>query len=49
VLAQVVESTLIVCEDLGSSPMCATWMLFKLCVFVCFILDACGHGKFLKL
>jgi len=34
VLAQVVESTLIVCEDLGSSPMCATWMLFN-CVFLC--------------
>jgi len=38
-----------VCEDLGSSPMCATWVLFKLCVFVCFILDACCHDKFLKL
>jgi len=24
----------IVCEDLGSSPMCATWMLIKLYIFV---------------
>jgi len=28
-----------VCEDLGSSPMCATWMLFKLCVFVCLYIE----------
>jgi len=29
-----------VCEDLGSSPMCVTGVLFKLCVFVCYISNA---------
>jgi len=28
-----------VCEVLGSSLMCATWMLFKLCVFVCLYIE----------
>jgi len=28
-----------VCEDLGLSPMCATWMLSKLCVFVCLYIE----------
>jgi len=37
-----------VCEDLGSSPMCAIWMLFKLCVFVYYILNAWCDDKFLK-
>jgi len=29
-----VESTWFMCEDLGLSPMCATCMLFNLCIFV---------------
>ena len=49
VLAQVVESTLIVWEDLGLSPMYATWMLFKLCIFFSYILNAWCDDKFLKL
>jgi len=31
-----------VCEDLGSSPMCVTWVLFKLCVFVCLYIECVG-------
>ena len=32
----------IMCEDLGSSPMCATWMLFKLYVFVRLYIELYG-------
>jgi len=38
-----------VCEDLGSSPMCVTWMLFKLCVLCNYILNAWCDDKFLEL
>jgi len=31
-----------VCEDLGSSPMRVTWVLFKLCVFVCLYIECVG-------
>ena len=44
-----VEEYFIVCEDLGSSPMCVTWMLLN-CVFLCnYVLNAWGHDKLLKL
>jgi len=29
----------LVCEDLGSSPRCDTWVLFKLCIFVCLYIE----------
>jgi len=39
----------IVCADLGSSPMCATWMLFNFCILFNEILNAWHDDKFLKL
>ena len=38
------------CKDLGSSPMCVTWMLFKLCVFFCvYMLNVRFDDKLLEL
>ena len=37
------------CEDLGLSPMCVTWMLFKLCVLCVYILKVRFDDKLLEL
>ena len=44
-----VENTLVVCEDLGSSPMCVTWMLLNYAFLGNYILNAWCHDKVLEL
>jgi len=45
----VVENTLVVCEDLGSSLMCVTWMLLNYAFLGNYILNAWCHDKLLEL